>query len=64
MSGYNYRDRKEGEYYYEPYGRRFQLYRVVSVHDGYMSAEKVFGEWFGTREEAKARVYELNGWRR
>jgi len=66
MSGYWYacRQRKEGEYYYAPYGRKFQIYKVTHAGDGYETAEKVMGEWYMTREEAKARVYELNGWRR
>lgn len=64
-NGYYYanRQRKEGEYFYSPYGRKFQIYKVTYVDDGHETAEKVMGEWFMTREEARARVYELNGWR-
>lgn len=53
-----------GQYYYAPRGRGFRIYRYTMVADGFRSASPVSDEpIFFDREEAKKRVYELNGWR-
>lgn len=55
------RQRKIGEYYYAPRGYSFKIYRVTSVSPTGSSAEST-GEIFEHPEDARKRVYELNGW--
>lgn len=55
---------KIGEYCYKPSGRQFRIY-VCDYNDGQTSSSKpVYEEpyMFNDREEARKRVYELNGW--
>ncbi len=55
---------KTGQYYYTPCGSSFRIYRYdhVSGHGG--SASPVSEEpVFYNREDARKRVYELNGWK-
>lgn len=55
---------KVGQYYYAPHGRGFRIYRYKEVTDTFHSALPVQSEpIFYDREQAKKRVYELNGWR-
>ena len=54
---------RPGQYYYEPYGRSFRIYRCVTNSASGFIARPVEGEpTYRDREEAKSRVYELNGW--
>lgn len=55
------RQRKIGEYFYAPRGRRYKIYRISSITPTSTSSESI-GEIYARREEAKKRVYELNGW--
>lgn len=51
---------KKGQYLYRPSGRNFRVY--LQVDDNRI--EQVINEpCYFTREEARKRVYELNGWR-
>lgn len=50
---------KIGQYYYELRGRQFRIYQV----DSSFSA-KATEYIFNTREEARNKVYELNGWKK
>lgn len=54
---------KQGQYYYTIHGRYFAIYRCV-FNDGHTSmGEKVVNEPpYYDREQARRRVYELNGW--
>lgn len=54
---------KIGEYHYELHGRHFRIYQC-SFNDGVTTmSDPVRGEpFFMDREEARKRVYELNGW--
>lgn len=54
---------KVGQYYYTPRGRFFRIYRYDSVTSTGSSASPAPNEpLFSDREEARKRVYELNGW--
>ena len=54
---------RSGQCYYEPYGRGYRIYRCVANSAGGFIARPVEGEpTYRDREEAKSRVYELNGW--
>ena len=52
---------KVGEYYYALRGRFYKIYQVESIENGVISsiATKFIYE---TKEEARKKVYELNGW--
>ena len=52
---------KVGQYYYAPRRKWFAIYQTIFVGNG-MSTARPTGEEYATREEAKKRVYELNGW--
>lgn len=53
-----------GQYFYERRGSAFQIYRYDCVRGTFSSASPVNGEKaYFDREEARKRVYELNGWR-
>lgn len=54
---------KVGEYYYTPNGRQFRIYQC-DYSDGKIETGKpVYKEpLFNNREDARKRVYELNGW--
>ena len=55
---------KVGQYFYMPRGRNFRIYRYNHVSETTSSASPVNSEpYFSNREEARRRVYELNGWR-
>ncbi|MCU6767384.1 hypothetical protein OCV73_00205 [Barnesiella propionica] len=55
---------KVGQYHYELRGSCFRIYRYDQVSDTGTSSSPVYGEpSYLDREEAKKRVYELNGWR-
>lgn len=55
---------KVGQYYYAPRGREFHIYRYDVVTDKFQSASLVLNEpIYYDQEQAKKRVYELNGWR-
>lgn len=55
---------KVGQYYYTPRGRFFRIYRYDSVTDTGSTASPVQAEpLFSDREQARKRVYELNGWK-
>ena len=57
------RQPRTGQYYYAPHGRGFRIYRYVSVTAMTSTASPVTDEpIYYDREEAKKRVYELNGW--
>lgn len=53
---------KVGQYFYAPRGSIFRIYRV-DYNDGITSASSPTGESYNTSEEARRRVYELNGWK-
>lgn len=51
---------KVGQYMYMPRGRNFRVYKKVTD----TRLEEVISEpVYFSREEARRRVYELNGWR-
>lgn len=55
---------KEGQYYYAPYMSGYKIYVWANVTEHGCSAKAVDGEpLYYEREEAKRRVYELNGWK-
>lgn len=55
---------KVGQYYYTPRGRGWRIYRYTHVSDTGSAASPVLEEpIFFNREEARKRVYELNGWK-
>lgn len=55
---------KVGMYHYVFRGCGFRIYRYNSVAEKTSSASPVINEpIFYDREEARKRVYELNGWR-
>lgn len=55
---------KVGQYYYTPRGHFFRIYRYDSVTDTGSTASPVQEEpLFSDREQARKRVYELNGWK-
>ena len=55
---------KTGQCYYAPLGRSFRIYRYDHVDGATASASPVPGEpLYFTREEARKRVCQLNGWR-
>lgn len=52
-----------GQYFYAPSGRAFRIYRYDSVTDKGTVASPVQDEpYYYDREEARKRVYQLNGW--
>ena len=54
---------KVGQCYYAPRGRAFRIYRYVHVMASCTMAVPVDNEpLYRDREEARRRVYELNGW--
>jgi hypothetical protein len=54
---------KVGQCYYAPRGRAFRIYRYIHVNESCTMAEPVDDEpLYSNREEARRRVYELNGW--
>lgn len=58
------RQRKLGEYFYQIRGRGWRIYQTDFVSDRVTSASEVRGEpLYHDREEARKRVYELNGWK-
>lgn len=55
---------KLGQYYYTPRGNGWRIYRYTHVSDTGFSGSAVTDEpTYFNREEAKKRVYELNGWK-
>lgn len=55
---------KPGQYYYEPYGARFRIYRCEENTSRNFYARPVESEpTYHDREAARRRVYELNGWK-
>lgn len=54
-------EHKVGQYFYAPRRNRFAIYQTVSVSDNVI-IDQPTDEEYATREEAKRRVYELNGW--
>lgn len=53
---------KVGQYYYAPRRNMFAIYQTTFIGNGVTTACST-GEEYATREEAKKRVYELNGWK-
>lgn len=54
---------KVGLYHYERRGRGYRIYRYTYVDENTASAAVVVGEpEFSDPEQARRRVYELNGW--
>lgn len=51
---------KDGEYYYFPKGSMYAVYQNHVSNDGHGSADKIEDNL--TKEQARSRVYELNGW--
>ena len=50
-----------GQYEYDRRGKGYKIYQVNSVNEnGYTSSPT--GEYYADREEARRRVWELNGW--
>lgn len=55
---------KVGQCYYAPRGSAFRIYRYDSVCGTVTTASPLPDEpYYYNREEARKRVYELNGWR-
>lgn len=55
--------KKVGQYHYALRGNSYRIYRYVSVSDTGSCATEVMGEpSFTDPEQARRRVYELNGW--
>ena len=55
---------KVGQCYYAPRGRAFRIYCYDYVSDTVATASPLPDEpYYYNREEARKRVYELNGWR-
>lgn len=55
---------KVGEYYYLPHGRGFRIYRYDEVTEtGFVASPAMDEETLFSRDEARKRVYELNGWK-
>ena len=52
---------KIGQYEYDRRGRGFRIYRVDSVSENGYTASAT-GEFYFNREEARRRVWQLNGW--
>ncbi len=53
-----------GQYSYVLRGRGFRIYRCVKATESGYTALPVPGErTYSRREDARRRVYELNGWR-
>ena len=53
---------KPGLYHYVPHGRGFLIYRCESVTE-HGSSSAPTDEFFDNRDDARRRVYELNGWK-
>lgn len=54
---------KLGQYYYAPRGRGWRIYRYTSVTaTGSVASPVVEEPIYFNREEARKRVYKLNGW--
>lgn len=55
---------KVGQYFYAPHGQGFRIYCYDYVSDtGALSSPAMGEATYFEREEARKRVYELNGWR-
>lgn len=55
---------KPGEYSYQPHGRHFRIYRCIRAEGRFTQSTPVNDEpLYRDREEARRRVYELNGWK-
>ncbi len=55
---------KIGQYYYIPRGRFFRIYRYVDVSPNGCSGSPVYEEpLYENKEDARKRVYQLNGWK-
>ena len=52
---------KKGIYYYAPYGKGYRIYQYTHVNENGSESEAT-NEIYWAREQARARVYELNGW--
>lgn len=52
---------KKGQYYYIPRGCVYAIYQCIDERNGDYSGLPQ-GESFHSREDARRRVYELNGW--
>lgn len=54
---------KKGQYHYTPCGRQFRIYICTEANEQGNSSSPVYSEpFFNDREQARKRVYELNGW--
>ncbi len=53
---------KDGQYYYAPFRRRWGVWQHHDVGNGYSNG--TFVDDFATKEEARDKVYELNGWKK
>lgn len=51
---------KDGQYYYAPHRRLWGVWQHHDLGDGYATGE-FYGD-FATKEAARRKVYELNGW--
>lgn len=58
-------NRRVGQYYYIIRGRFFRIYRYtqVSVSGGYAGSPVDIEPLYPSREQARQRVYQLNGWK-
>ena len=57
-------DAKEGQYYYAPHRRMWGVWkRVVPDGDASGTMTGTFVQDFKTKEEARAFVFEKNGWK-
>lgn len=54
---------KIGEYSYTPYGRSFRIYVCTYISNGGSQHSPADEPLYHNREEARKRVYELNGWK-
>lgn len=54
-------ERKDGEYYYAPHRRNWGVWKHIVSSES--SSYGVFHRDFNTKEEARAEVYRLNGWK-
>lgn len=55
---------KVGQYEYHIRGREWRIYQVDWVGENGASSAQYTGIYFWTKEEASAKVYELNGWKK
>lgn len=56
---------KEGEYHYIKSGSMYRIYQCDYSRNGIVTSSPVYSEpyMFTDPEEARKRVYELNGWK-